>query len=228
MNHSSKRELEHGYRIVKLANGTHSIHSLAYGETFHPVIGPIAEAEALYVRQLGLVERLQRHAGEFVIWDVGLGAAANVIAVLQATRELACTLHFVSFDHTLEPVKFALQNAQHLRYLAGYEQHLGSLLQNQQSSFERGAQAVRWPSAGKCTWPISLPCLNNPPRSYCLSHTPSCSMLFHRPRTRQCGLNRSSPIYSSCWTPAVRARYQPIPGALCYASRCCWLGFLLA
>src|SRR6266699_5817559 len=59
-----------GYKLVKLASGLHSVHSLAHQETFHPVIGPVAEAEALYVRQLGLVERLQNHTGEFVIWDV--------------------------------------------------------------------------------------------------------------------------------------------------------------
>ena len=74
------------YKIVKLASGVHSVHSLAERETFHPVIGPVAEAEALYVKQLRLPERLAAHSGEFVIWDVGLGAAANVLTVLRAIR----------------------------------------------------------------------------------------------------------------------------------------------
>jgi hypothetical protein len=55
------------------------------------VIGPEAEAEALHVRQLRLPERL-RTRGEFVIWDVGLGAAANAIAVLRAIRD--CPVRF--------------------------------------------------------------------------------------------------------------------------------------
>ena len=42
--------LEHsvnsGYKIVKLTSGVYSVHSFAEGETFHPVIGPVAEAEA--------------------------------------------------------------------------------------------------------------------------------------------------------------------------------------
>ena len=59
-----------GYKLVRLANGVCSVHSLAYRETFHPVIGPAAEAEALYVRQLRLADRLEQHRGEFVIWDV--------------------------------------------------------------------------------------------------------------------------------------------------------------
>ena len=78
-----------GYKLVKLVHGAYSVHSLAERETFHPVIGPVAEAEALYVRQLGLVQRLANHAGEFVIWDVGLGAAANVLTVLRAAREIS-------------------------------------------------------------------------------------------------------------------------------------------
>ena len=45
------------YSLVPLANGTFSIRLLANGETFHPVIGPMAEAEALYIRQLKLRER---------------------------------------------------------------------------------------------------------------------------------------------------------------------------
>src|SRR5438132_14291803 len=100
-----------GYKIVKLVNGVHSVHSLAYRETFHPVIGPVAEAEALYVRQLRLLERLQQHAGEFVLWDVGLGASANVLAVLRATEAIPSSLRIISFDQTLEPLAFALNHA---------------------------------------------------------------------------------------------------------------------
>ncbi|MEN9778327.1 MAG: hypothetical protein RJB04_2082, partial [Verrucomicrobiota bacterium] len=36
--------MEFAYSLVQLANGTTSIRSLAEGETFHPVIGPVAEA----------------------------------------------------------------------------------------------------------------------------------------------------------------------------------------
>src|SRR5215472_9556607 len=108
-----------GYKLVKLATGAHSIRSLAYEETFHPVIGPVAEGEALYVRQLGLVERVLHTAGEFVIWDVGLGAAANVLTVLHATRQIPCSLRVLSFDQTLESLEFALKHAAALGYFDG-------------------------------------------------------------------------------------------------------------
>ena len=133
-----------GYRIVKLANGTHSVHSLAHHETFHPVVGPVAEAEALYVRQLNLAERVQHHVGQFVVWDVGLGAAANALTALRATRGAPCSVHLLSFDHTLEPLAFALKHIEALSYLRGYEARLERLLKDRRCSFQDGAQSVDW------------------------------------------------------------------------------------
>jgi tRNA U34 5-methylaminomethyl-2-thiouridine-forming methyltransferase MnmC len=133
-----------GYKLVKLASGAHSVHSVAHGETFHPVIGPVAEAEALYVNQLRLRERIRKHAGEFAIWDVGLGAAANALAVLRATREIPCAIRLVSFDHTIAPLEFALQHAASLGYFGGYEDHLNELLRTHHVEFRAGKQSVHW------------------------------------------------------------------------------------
>jgi hypothetical protein len=132
------------YQLVRLNNGICSVRSLADAETFHPVIGPVAEAQALYVNQLRLRERLQNHAGEFVIWDVGLGAAANALTVLRATRDIACQIRLVSFDHTLEPLEFALKNADALGYFVGYETHLQEFLREHRVAFQDGAQSVNW------------------------------------------------------------------------------------
>src|SRR5437762_11275389 len=104
------------YRIVRLPNGACTVHSLSYAETFHPVVGPTAEANALYVGQLRLSERLRAHARPFVVWDVGLGAAANALTVLDAARTVQCSIHLVSFDHTLAPLEFALEHSDHLGY----------------------------------------------------------------------------------------------------------------
>ena len=136
--------MSNDYQLVRLNNGICSVRSLADAETFHPVVGPVAEAQALYVNQLRLRERLQNHVGEFVIWDVGLGAAANSLTVLRATRDLACQIRLVSFDHTLEPLKFALQHAVDLGYFGGYEKHLQEFIREQRVTFHDGGQAVNW------------------------------------------------------------------------------------
>lgn len=141
---SAKIEVTAGYKLVRLASGDHSIHSLAHGETFHPVIGPVAEAEALYVNQLRLRERLKNHVGEFVIWDVGLGAAANALTVLRATREFPCPIRLVSFDNTIEPLTFAFQNAAALGYFGGYETQIETILNQHTIQFTDGVREVNW------------------------------------------------------------------------------------
>lgn len=109
------------YKLVRLKNGTFSVRSMAEDETFHPVVGPEAEAEALYVKQTRLRQRLETHAGEFVVWDVGLGAAANAIAVLRAAADWPGSPRVISFDRTIEPLEFAMRHAAELGYMRGWE-----------------------------------------------------------------------------------------------------------
>jgi tRNA U34 5-methylaminomethyl-2-thiouridine-forming methyltransferase MnmC len=132
------------YQLVQLANGRNTLFSASYGEKLHPGLGPQAEAELLCVRQLKICQRLQNHPGEFVIWDIGLGAAANAIAALRATREISGQLRIISFDNTREPLEFALKNAAALGYLAGYENQIAGLLRDQRVEFENGKLKVNW------------------------------------------------------------------------------------
>ena len=142
--HNSPVPASSGYKLVKLASGVHSVHSVAHRETFHPVIGPVAEAEALYVRQLRVVERIEQHTGDFVIWDVGLGSAANALTVLRATRQMRCSIRLLSFDHTTDPLEFALQHSEPLGYLADYEDQLQRLLRERRIEFTDHEQKVTW------------------------------------------------------------------------------------
>src|ERR1019366_589280 len=64
--------------------------------------------------------------------------------VLRATREIACQIRLVSFDHTLEPLKFALKHAADLGYFGGYEKHLKKFLSEQRVTFQDGEQSVDW------------------------------------------------------------------------------------
>ena len=88
------------YQLVTLTNGITSLCETSNQETFHPGIGPAAEAETLYVGQLHIAQRLAESTEEFIVWDVGLGAAANAIGALRAAQGSEKTLHIVSFDCT--------------------------------------------------------------------------------------------------------------------------------
>ncbi len=115
------------FEIVTLKSGHKSLRSLERGETFHPVTGPMAEANLLHVLQQRLVERCAETA-KFVIWDVGFGAAANAIAAIEALSGIAAGIEIHSFDKTTAPIEFALTHASELRYLAAHEDKLRRLL----------------------------------------------------------------------------------------------------
>jgi hypothetical protein len=93
---------------------------------------------------LKLVERISDLKEAFVVWDVGLGAAANILTVLRATAGLATDVRIVSFDHTAEPLRFALEHADELGYFRGYEAPLQQLLAEGQASFQDGIRQVNW------------------------------------------------------------------------------------
>ena len=129
--------------MVQLCNRVWSIRSTVYRETFHPVVGPAAEADGLYVRQLNLPRFGTPPEGGWVIWDVGMGGAANALAVFRSMHGNE-PIRMVSFDQTLEPLRFALQNAQMLGYLDGFEEPVVSLLREQRVVFQQRGRSVVW------------------------------------------------------------------------------------
>jgi hypothetical protein len=50
----------------------------------------------------------------------------------------------VSFDHTPEPLEFALKNAEALGYFSGYENRIQELLSKGEVTFHDGEQSVNW------------------------------------------------------------------------------------
>ena len=142
---TAKREPAHErFRLVRLRNGAQSVHALDFGETMHPGLGPAAEAETLYVKQLRIAQRLDSHAGTFVVWDVGLGAAANALALLRATMDSPASLQLISFDCSLAPLQFASSHSESLGYFAGYESIVARLLNTGGVQFLNRRQSVDW------------------------------------------------------------------------------------
>jgi tRNA U34 5-methylaminomethyl-2-thiouridine-forming methyltransferase MnmC len=64
----------------------------------------------------------------FVIWDVGLGAGANALAVVEAVWKGEARVELRSFDQTLEPLRFALKHAKELQYPAPWKREIEELL----------------------------------------------------------------------------------------------------
>ena len=96
--------------VVVTRSGAHAIRDKITGELMHPVVGPLVEAQQLYVVPSRLAARLQEDAPEpLVLLDVGLGAGSNAIAAIRAAEELASTrrLEVVSFDHSLAALVLA-------------------------------------------------------------------------------------------------------------------------
>ena len=114
------------------------------GEVMHLGGAPSLEAQSLYVEQSRLLERLSSRAEAslaytpladappavssaqpLVVWDVGLGAAANAMAAILAVENLgtavARPLMLVSFENDLDSLKLALDHPgwfTHLRHAA--------------------------------------------------------------------------------------------------------------
>ncbi len=97
----------------------------------HNPVGPWKESNALYIEQSNLKSLLTQDLDtELVIYDVGLGAAANAIATLHAAKNSKRKVRLISFEIDLALLNFALENSAQLAYLEGYEEIIASLLKN--------------------------------------------------------------------------------------------------
>jgi tRNA U34 5-methylaminomethyl-2-thiouridine-forming methyltransferase MnmC len=143
-------QTETDYEIVRLKNGISSLRSRSYGETYHPVIGPVAEAKALYVDQLHLKQRLLQSSAlrksnlAWKIWDIGLGAAANILTVLSETRGFPVNFQICSFDQTVEPMKKTLENQEHFPYITPFQEPCQELLACSKTEFVDDGRHISW------------------------------------------------------------------------------------
>jgi queuine tRNA-ribosyltransferase len=126
-------ELGLGGRVAPMARGAYAIHTaweghsnvihVASGEIMHSRSVPMEEASVLYVEQPDLAGRLRGPGADpFVIWDVGLGAAANALAAIACYEREAAVgplrpLHVVSFDTDLDPLRLTLAHKARFPYL---------------------------------------------------------------------------------------------------------------
>ena len=114
------------YEIHIAHEGFASIRHLASGEIMHARTPPMEEARRLYTEQSHLAERVRISPGEsaepLVIWDVGLGAAANAMAAIRCYEEQAASgpvrpMQIVSFENDLDSLKLARHHPDKFQYL---------------------------------------------------------------------------------------------------------------
>ena len=117
------------YEVHKAWEGFASIRQISSGEIMHSRTAPMEEARQLYIEQSRLADRLRlsanenaRNAAPLVVWDVGLGAAANAMAAIGCYEEQAATGHvrplrLISFENDLDSLRLAFRHSRDFPYL---------------------------------------------------------------------------------------------------------------
>lgn len=110
------------YRIHTAREGFSSILHAASGEIMHSRMEPMAEARRLYVEQARLAERLRAGSAPLILWDVGLGAAANALAAVETHSALTPAgprrdLEIFSFENDLDSLHLAAAHRDRFPYL---------------------------------------------------------------------------------------------------------------
>ena len=117
------------YEVHRAPEGFCSIRQISSGEIMHSRTPPMEEAHRLYIGQSNLAERVRLTAGEsadtaapLVVWDAGLGAAANAMAAIlcyeaQAAAGPVRPLEVISFEIDLDPLRLAFKHNREFTYL---------------------------------------------------------------------------------------------------------------
>ncbi len=110
------------FTVRQSPQGHASIVHVASGEIMHAGLDPAVEANALYVEQSRLPQRLRETSAEpLIVWDVGLGAAHNAMAAIHAYERAdppaRRALHLISFENDMASLRLALRHAPQFPHL---------------------------------------------------------------------------------------------------------------
>ncbi len=124
-----KRRTLGNYEVHVAWEGFASIRQISSGEIMHSRTPPMEEARKLYIEQSNLAERVRLSASEnsrdstvLVLWDVGLGAAANAMAAIlcyevEARNDSVRPLRIISFENDLDSLRLAFRHSRDFPYL---------------------------------------------------------------------------------------------------------------
>ena len=114
------------YEVHIAHEGFANIRQISSGEIMHMRTPPMEEARSLYIEQSNLARRIRRSNPNgqelLVIWDVGLGAAANAMAAIQCYEAQANIrpvrpMRLISFENDLDSLRLALRHDDKFPYL---------------------------------------------------------------------------------------------------------------
>lgn len=169
------------YEVHRAWEGFSSIRQISSGEIMHSRTDPMEEARQVYVEQTHLAERLREHSPEpLVLWDAGLGAAANVMAAIECFEISTPNrpLRVVSFENDLDSFRLALGNPDCFPYLRA--EPANAIL-----------TASEWRSArGAVSWTLLLGDL-----AETMNHAPAPDVIFYD--------MFSSKTSAELWTAAI-------------------------
>jgi len=94
-------------------HGFSSIQHVPSGEIMHSVNHPDVEAERIYVAQSPAIAEALAGTRALVVWDVGLGAAHNAMALVRALDRAPAhgEVELISFERDLDALRLALDHA---------------------------------------------------------------------------------------------------------------------
>ncbi len=89
------------------------------GECMHPLLEPFVEAQQVYAKQSKSVR--DRSSSSVILWDVGLGAAANAMTIIRESESVITSpktpIQIYSFECNLGGLELALQHTEKFPYL---------------------------------------------------------------------------------------------------------------
>jgi tRNA U34 5-methylaminomethyl-2-thiouridine-forming methyltransferase MnmC len=135
------------FELLSLANGSHTLVDPENGQAMHSRIGPESEARLVYAERARIEERLVDDESEIVLYDVGMGIAANVLAVFARIRETpeACgRLKVYSFETKPEGLRLALEQRDAFPMLAPWASELKTLLETREVCTRISGVEIEW------------------------------------------------------------------------------------
>ncbi len=123
-----------GHLLTPLPDGSTPLTETSQGQAMHSRLGAWREATEVYVTP----SRIAESTGPVVLWDVGMGTAANAVAAIEGS---ACPLDIWSFENDLDGLRTAITHSHLFPWIGRHLGLLEQLLENRSVALPGGRGA---------------------------------------------------------------------------------------